>query len=170
MKRIILIVLTGLFSIALSAQNDLIENRPLNVIVVSIIGDGSNVSLNYERLVKINDNFFLTGRIGGGYGRQLTPGVESDTVLRPVYLTIPLQITLNAGKSRHFAEAGIGSTAAIGNVCPHILYYLTAGYRLQPLKSGNLSIRLYGNWLFTKSDDFKNLYFVPFGASIGIAF
>jgi hypothetical protein len=170
MKRIIFIALTGLFSIALSAQNDLSEERPKNVIVVSIIGDGANVSLNYERIVILNKNFFLTGRLGGGYGRQLTPGAEADTVSRPVYLTIPLQITLNAGKKRHFAEAGIGSNATIGNVHPHLLYYATAGYRFQPLRSGNLSIRLYGNWLFNKSDNFRNLYFVPFGASIGIVF
>jgi len=155
---------------ALSAQDKTNEKRPLNGIVVSVLGDGANVSVNFERLAKITENFFLTGRLGGGYGRLLTPGVESDTILRPVYLTVPLQVTLNAGKSRHFAEAGIGSTAAIGNVYPHLLYYLTAGYRLQPLKSGNLSVRIYGNWLLNTRTGFRNLYFVPFGASIGIVF
>jgi hypothetical protein len=170
MRTIVLISYFAFLTLALSGQGDLSAGRPLNGVVVSFIGDGANVSLNYERLAKINDYIFFTGRLGGGYGKQLTPEGESDTVARPVYLTVPLQITLNAGKGRHFAEAGIGSTAAIGRVSPHFLYYLTAGYRLQPLRSGNLSIRVYGNWLFNSREGFRNLYFVPFGASLGVCF
>lgn len=177
MKRDILLWFLVFGSLTLPAQENFPvptpADRPLNGLVVNLLGNGSNVSLSYERLFRINDYVFLSGSLGAGFGRQLSnsdPVHDTITTVRQGYLTIPAIITLNGGKGRHFAEAGIGSTAAIGDVYPHLLYFLTAGYRLQPLRSGNLSLRIYGNWLFNKKDDFRNLYFVPFGASLGIAF
>jgi hypothetical protein len=88
----------------------------------------------------------------------------------PVYFTIPANVSFNIGKGRHFAEAGFGSTITIGDVNPHFLYYFTGGYRLQPLKKWNMSLRIFGNYLFNSRENFKNLYFIPFGISFGIAF
>jgi hypothetical protein len=177
MKRNILLWFLVFGSLALSAQENYpvptSANRPLNGFVVNLLGNGSNVSLNYERLFRINDYVFLSGSLGAGFGRQLSnrdPVQDTITTVRQGYLAIPAMITFNGGKGRHFVEAGIGSTAAIGNVYPHLLYFLTAGYRLQPLRSGNLSLRIYGNLLLNNNEDFRNLYFVPFGASIGVAF
>jgi hypothetical protein len=169
MKRITLISVLAFSIMSVSAQEDSpnAAEIPRNGIFVSILGDGSNVSLNYERLIRINDFIFLTGSLGAGYGKQLT---LTDTISKPAYLTIPAHITFNAGKGRHFAEAGFGSTAAIGDVYPHLLYYLTGGYRFQPLNPGNLSIRIYGNWLFNRNAGIRNVYFVPFGISLGITF
>jgi hypothetical protein len=177
MKRKILLWFLVFGSLILSAQENIPvptpANRPLNGFVVNILGNGSNVSLSYERLFRINDYVFLSGSLGAGFGRQLSnrdPLQDTITVVRPGYLTIPALITLNGGRGRHFAETGIGSTATIGDVYPHLLYFLTAGYRVQPLRSGNLSFRIYGNWLLNNNDDFRNLYFVPFGASLGVVF
>jgi hypothetical protein len=77
---------------------------------------------------------------------------------------------LNIGKGRSFGEAGIGGNAGIGNVSPHFIIFLTGGYRLQPLKSGNMSLRIFGNYLIRDPDKLKNIFFVPFGISFGIAF
>lgn len=177
MKRDILLWFLVFGSLTLTAQENFpvptAADRPLNSFVVNLLGNGSNVSLSYERLFRINDYMFLSGSLGAGFGRQLSnrdPLQDTITTVRQGYLTIPALITINGGRGRHFAEAGIGSTAAIGNVYPHILYFLTAGYRLQPLRSGNLSLRIYGNLLFNKNDDFRNLYFIPFGVSLGVAF
>ena len=177
MKRDFLLWLLVFASLTLSAQDAFqvptSASRPLNGIVVDFLGNGSNVSLSYERLFRINDYVFLSGSLGAGFGRQLSdrdPAQDTIKMVRQGYLTIPALITFNGGKGRHFAEAGIGSTATIGDVYPHLLYFLTAGYRLQPLRSGNLSIRIFGNWLFNNNTDFRNLYFVPFGASLGIVF
>ncbi|MCX6335325.1 MAG: hypothetical protein NT092_13675 [Bacteroidia bacterium] len=169
MKRIILISLLAFCTLALPAQEKIPQpaERPMNDIVINLLGDGSNVSVNYERLVRFSDFIFLSGSLGAGYGKKLT---LSDTIVQPAYLTIPAMISFNAGKGRHFAEAGIGCTAAIGNVDPHLLYYLSGGYRFQPMKSGNLSLRIYGNWLFNSSSALRNIYFIPFGASLGMAF
>jgi hypothetical protein len=177
MKRDILLWFLVFSSLTLSAQENFLvptpANRPLNGFVVNLLGNGSNVSLNYERLFRINDYVFLSGSLGAGFGRQLSnrdPVQDTIRIVRQGYFTIPVLITINGGKGRHFAEAGIGSTAAIGDVYPHLLYFLTAGYRLQPLRSGNLSFRIYGNLLLNNNDDFRNLYFVPFGVSLGVAF
>jgi hypothetical protein len=174
MKRIILISVLAFSGMLLSAQENeaLLPERLMNNITVNLLGDGSNVSLNYERWLKLNDLMFLTGKIGVGYGKKITIDNLVDSIMPtpPVYFTIPANVSFNIGKGRHFAEAGFGSTITIGDVNPHFLYYFTGGYRLQPLKKWNMSLRIFGNYLFNSLENFKNLYFIPFGISFGIAF
>jgi hypothetical protein len=174
MRKLILICLILACGIKAAAQPGigLQTERLMNNVSVNLLGDGSNVALYYERWIRITDFFFVTAKLGGGYGKKLTLENTVDTILPspPLYYTIPANFTFNAGKGRHFVEAGMGSTITIGDVNPHFLYYFTGGYRLQPLKRGNMSLRVFGNYLFNKQKEFRNLYFVPFGISFGIAF
>jgi|WetSurMetagenome_2_1015567.scaffolds.fasta_scaffold00011_74 hypothetical protein len=175
MKNALLILFAVSLSMSLPAQEVSTgkSGTPSNGIVVNFLGDGSDISLNYERLIRFGEYFFISGSLGIGYGRQMTlntPG--SDTILaeRPAYMTIPAHISFNAGKKRHFAEAALCSTLAIGNVDPHLLYFVSAGYRFEPLRSGNLSIRIYKNWLLNDRAGLRNIFFVPFGGSLGFVF
>jgi hypothetical protein len=174
MKKIILITLLAFTAMALSAQDyaSPVPERLMNNVTVTFLGDGSNLSLNYERWLRLSDFMFVTGRIGAGYGKKITLENIVDSIMPkpPAYFTLPVNVTFNIGKGRHFAEAGIGSTITIGDVNPHLLYYFTGGYRLQPLKKGNMSLRIFGNYLFNSRKDFHNLFFVPFGINFGIAF
>ncbi|MCU0461386.1 MAG: hypothetical protein MUF36_05140 [Bacteroidales bacterium] len=158
------------FPIGIYAQenNPKFQEKPKNCVTVSLLGDGSNVSLNYERLLPLNNYLFISGRLGAGYGRQLT--LNSDSVAMPIYLAIPAHVTLNAGKGRHYAEIGMGNTLTIGNVQPHYLYYLIFGYKFYPLMRYNFSIRIFGNLLLNNNDNFRDIYFVPFGLSLGYTF
>jgi len=159
-----------LFPPGLSAQenNTRLQEKPENCVTISLLGDGSNVSLNYERLFPLNSYLFISGRIGTGYGRQLT--LNSDSIAMPIYLSVPAHVTLNAGKGRHYAEIGMGNTITIGNVNPHYLYYVILGYKFYPLTPYNISIRIFGNLLLNNENDFRNIYFVPFGLSLGYTF
>ncbi|HNY15198.1 MAG TPA: hypothetical protein PKI12_06640 [Bacteroidales bacterium] len=170
MARLIIIILCSVAVQGIFAQERGVPagRRPSNTISVNLLGDGSNVSLNYEKLFRLNDFLFFTARAGAGYGRQLTLG--NDSLNLPVYLAIPVHVTINAGKGRHFAELGMGNTLNSGNVDPHYLYFLIYGYRFYPLNRNNISIRIFGNLLLNKKDDYHNLYFVPFGFSLGYVF
>jgi hypothetical protein len=170
MKKTIIILFLVLFPAGLSAQenNPILQEKPKNCVTISLLGNGSNVSLNYERLFPINNYLFISGRLGAGYGRQLT--LNSDSIVMPLYLTIPAHVTINLGKGRHFSEIGMGSTLTIGNVNPHYLYYVIFGYKFYPLKPYNISIKIFGNLLLNNKDDFRSIYFVPFGISLGYTF
>jgi hypothetical protein len=144
---------------------------PVNSINVDLLGNASLVSVSYERIIKISRNSFLAGKLGVGYGKELLLDYYDTLATEfPVYLSFPHQITFNLGKSRHFIEAGVGGTITIGDVSPHYVPYITAGYRLQPLYAGNVKFRIYGNFLPVNHKNYRNIYFVPFGLSLGLCF
>lgn len=161
------------FSLIIMAQDE--ERPPLpdpkNSINVDFLGNASLLAISYERIYRISRNFFLAGKIGTGYGRELLLDYYDTLVTKfPVYLSFPHQFTCNIGKSRHFLEAGVGGTVAIGDVSPHYVPYITAGYRFQPLYAGNVKFRVFGNYLPVKHRNYRNIFFVPFGLSLGLCF
>lgn len=155
----------------LSAQeNSPADNkRPVNCISIGLLGDGANVSLNYERVIFLKKFCFISGKIGAGYGKELTR-TGPDEPQPPVYLSLPLEVTANLGSRRHFIAAGIGNTVTIGNVSPHYLLYGKIGYRFLPLTKSNISISAFVDIFINKGAEFRNLYFVPFGMGLGYTF
>jgi hypothetical protein len=144
---------------------------PANSINLNLLGRASNVAISYERLFPLMSFLVFAADLGAGYGKQLQLTVDSTNLNEPPkYLTIPHQISFNVGKGRSFLEIGVGGTATIGNVYPHYLFYPVVGYRFQPLTSGNMKVRLYGNLLLVRHEDFRNIFFVPFGISLGFCF
>jgi len=142
MKRIILILVFALLRLFLLAQNniDTTETRPINNINLNIFGDGSVISINYERLYVINPGFFITGKLGIGYYEDICLLFCSYPPNK--HITIPHHITGNLGIRRNiFLEIGLGGTLMYGTN-QHYFLYPIVGYRIQPLKSKNVNFRI----------------------------
>ncbi len=75
----------------------------LNNIALNFFGDGSIVSINYERLFPVKEDLLLIGKIGIGYNSEfrlcLWGSCNSPTTN---YLTLPLHLSGNLGKEKHF--------------------------------------------------------------------
>ena len=173
MKKFIILVLFLVNGLSVSCQESLISasSRPGNSINLNLLGRASSVTLTYERLFPVSEFFLIATDFGGGYGKEIELGIDSTgTNKPPTYLAIPHQVSFNIGKGRSFLEAGIGGTAIIGNVYPHYIWFPVVGYRFQPLSSGNMKVRLYGNFLTVNTDNFRNIFFTPFGLSLGYCF
>jgi hypothetical protein len=145
--------------------------RPMNNVNLNLLGQASNVSVTYERLITVNEYVFISAAAGAGYGRELQLGVDSSNLNGPPrYLTFPHHLSVNIGKSRTFLEIGAGGTFIAGDVYPHYLLYPIAGFRFQPLSGGNMKVRVFGNFFLGNHDNFRNVFFTPFGLSLGYCF
>ncbi len=138
MKKNILVLTLALCSIVVfSQEND--TKRPLNSIYLNLLGEGSLISANYDRLFPISPNFHISGNIGLGYNQEIlifTTGESPDR-----FLTIPHHLTGNIGKRQHLFEFGIGGTQLLGQDYSQYAIYPIIGYRLQPMKSKKFFLR-----------------------------
>ncbi len=165
-----LFLLFSLVSNLLHSQEtnlDTIAPRPLNSFNINL-GDASGISLNYERLFKIGQNFLLAGRIGLGYNEEFKTGCTSNSC-QSKYLTVPASITMNFGEKRNFFEVGMGGTKLYGDLEKDYWLYPLLGYRFQPLIGGKFNFRIYfcvplGGYLV------KDIFFNPSGLSTGVLF
>lgn len=173
MKKNILIVVHILFGTVLFAQNNIDPSnvRPINGININLLGDASLVSINYERLLLINSNFFIAGKAGLGYNEDFNICIFGPCSPPEKYLTIPHLITGNLGIDVLFFEFGLGGTLISGNTNRHYLFYPIVGFRLQPLKSIGMNFR--GFFQYPHIDvlhEVNSLLFLPFGLSLGVCF
>jgi hypothetical protein len=172
MKRIILIIVFAISGTFLFAKNngDSTDKRPINNIDLNICGDASIISLNYERLFLIKQFFFITGKLGIGYNEEFKVCAFGPCSPPEKYITIPHHITGNLGKGRHFFEFGIGGTIINGITNQHYWLYPIVGYRLQPLKSNKVNFKIFGSIPFSGLNSVEDIFFIPFGLSLGISF
>ena len=173
MKKIMLLLAFTMSSISLFAQSkaelaDKLNARPQNSIYLNFLGDASIVSLNYERLLFINPNFFFSGKLGVGYNEEFLICFSEDCTSER-FITQTHHITGNIGKGRHYAEFGLGGTLIDGNTDENYLAYPIVGYRLHPLRSDKFNLRIYGSIPFTGLDT-EDILYVPFGLSVGVSF
>ena len=161
MKRFILIITLCIVNISLSAQSRFYsQSRPMNNLSVSLLGDAF-IALNYERLVLINENSFLTGKLGIGYSQDLISFGKPDR-----YVTFPHHISYNLGVKNSFIEIGVGGKFInYGSSLEYGLYPLI-GLRFQPLKFRKANCRFYFHPTY-KREDFG---LAPIGISCGISF
>jgi hypothetical protein len=134
------------------------------------LGDASILSLNYEKLFLVSSTFILSCKLGLGFNEEFRisfSGLNSSPPKR--YLTIPHHVTGNIGKGRHFLEFGFGGTIISSNATPHYWFYPIVGYRYLPLKSGKINVRVFGQIPFSELYG-ENIFFMPFGLSLGISF
>lgn len=174
MKTTLFILFLTLSGDILFAQNygDSPDVRPLNNVNLNVLGDGSLISLNYERLFLIGENNFITGKLGVGYNEELQLFSWGSDTPSTHYLTIPHHITANFGKTRHFLEVGLGGTYFNGNTPYHYLLYPLVGYRFQPLKTNKVNFRVFVCYPFKGIDskETDDKIFFPIGLSAGICF
>ena len=100
-----------LFSQSFIAQTDsdsITLNK--NTIFAEIFGSsGSQMSIQYDRIIKTFHNSYLNLNIGFGY----LPSLQSD--LNPIY-GIPLALNWTSGLKQHHFETGLGLTYGNGTV------------------------------------------------------
>ena len=149
---------------------DTIPPRPMNSFNLNL-GDASGISLSYERLFKIGENFLLAGRIGLGFNEEyrlcLFPH-DCETATEK-YLSVPASVTMNFGKMKKFFEVGIGSTKLHGSLDQHYWLYPIIGYRFQPLIAGKFNFRINFSFPFG-GYNMDDILFAPGSISTGVLF
>ncbi|MBE0651294.1 MAG: hypothetical protein IH595_10690, partial [Bacteroidales bacterium] len=163
-----LIVLSGVI-LAAQTRNDAVNNRPVDNLNLTFLGNASLISFNYERLFFIKPASFLAFDLGLGYNEEFQICIFGPCPPTLKYFTLPHYVTGNIGKRRHFFEFGLGGTVIVGNTAQHYLLYPIAGYRLQPLKSDRMYFRVFGQIPFVGLETI-DVIFVPVGFSIGASF
>jgi hypothetical protein len=143
--------------------------RPKNNISLSLFGDASIFSMNYERLFSNDRKFFLAGKLGIGYSESMRlPSGNTSLLSTPMHITG----NVNIFEKRHFIEFGFGGTLLFYENLKYWDYsiYPLVGYRLQPLKSGRVIFRIFISYPLTNKIDFNDYWFFPVGLSIGYCF
>ena len=181
-SRLILLSLLCFFGIEIKAQEKSIfqiekiqsvDDRPLNNISLSFLGDASKVSINYEKQFLVAESFILTTKFGLGYNHEFRICLfgPCSSPLK-YYLTIPHHFTANLGKRRSFFEFGLGGTRLYGETNDPYILYPIIGYRFLPLQSNKINFRLY--FLTPPFEDgplgHPDIYFYIVGGSLGISF
>lgn len=189
MKRSIIILMLG-YMLAWhgSMAQDSTRTLKKNAIYLELGGNGSGISLNYERMLFQKNKIHIGLRIGGGlWIWNLYNGIESPSGMLPL-----AELNLLMGKGSEFFETGIGYTL---NPTPYkyyekisydiweaYLYYehmlfLRFGYRYQN-KSGFIfrgaatpAIIFYHDQYVTPEDNGKRISISPWiGFTIGQSF
>lgn len=171
-RKIILVTILLFTGAVLFAQNqvEIKDTRPLFNISLNLLGDASIGSINFERQFLLSPTFILSSKLGLGYNEEFQLNIEgSNSSPKAKYLTIPLHVTGNVGKGKHFFEFGLGGTIINGNTTEHYSLYPTAGYRILPLKSGKISFRAFLQ-LPVSGLDSDDIWFIPFGVNFGVSF
>jgi hypothetical protein len=148
-----------------------------NAITVEALGHSRGlVSINYERLFKPQgDNILFSIRTGVGY----TPGINIGSKRLKGSAYVPLVLSLLAGKKSHFAQFGLGYTAAFGHdfvdstTSPPTIYQkfesayiVSLGYRY--MNNHGMVAQIYPLLQWTNNPTSK--FAVGFGLSIGETF
>ncbi len=171
-KKILITLLFAILIVGSLFAQPVLNPRPRNTISLSLVGNGAAIAINYDRITVINRNVFTSFQIGTGIGYSAE--LFSPSSRFPV---IPHVATLNLGGGGHFFEVGIGGTIAMSSSIsiPYVVYP-TVGYRLQPLDTRGLYLRLFSSLPLNDGggrDIFPGasyLLFFPFGLSLGSSF
>ncbi len=140
------------------------EKRPVNSISLNLLGDASLMSLHYERLILITQDFILSIKFGLGYNQEFQIFGSSPEN----FLTVPHHVTGNWGEGRSFFELGLGGTIIAGDINQDYLFYPIIGYRLLPLKTNAFNIRIFGIIPFYRLE--TEIYLSRIGLSMGVFF
>lgn len=149
---------------------DSIPARPMNSFNITL-GDASGLSVGYERLFKIGENFFLAGKIGLGLNKEFRICIFSLDCQKPAekYISVPASLTINYGENKSFLEVGIGGSKLHGNIDQHYWIYPIIAYRAQPLIPGRFNFRVFAAFPFSGYEN-GEILFLPFGISTGVVF
>ena len=179
MKSLVAIFLFLLFSVIMNGQETKSMNESGSLHIISFnIGEGSSLSLNYERLFNLESNFFLAGQLGIGYNEDYDRDTGETT---DRFVVLPHHFTGNLGGKRSFFEFGITGLCIFGDVKNSYLWGPLIGYRLHPLKTKRIGFRAYlnfplkifkniGNPFWPEFTYDRDFMYVPIGFSIGYCF
>jgi hypothetical protein len=163
----VMLILTFSWFNQINAQYSNPYLRPRNNVSLNLFGDASIISGSYEHLFLTYHKFFMSTKIGLGYSESR--GLPTDNTL---LFTFPMHVTGNLGQKMHYFEFGFGGTFLFYGKFTYWDYavYPILGYRLQPLKSDRVMLRVYASYPLTDEMDIHNYWFCPVGFSIGFCF
>jgi hypothetical protein len=164
MKQLIAIVLIFI-SLNVFAQWD------NHFYVNKIGGDGSLISINYERLHRIDYNFTFIGKFGVGYNRDFNLclfNTCSNHTNRYMVLSMYGGILTNITKNTYL-EFTVGSSSITEY---YYILYPSIGYRAHiPIKDNYIIFRVYNNTLMLEiGKPIDSVIIIPFGVSMGFMF
>lgn len=160
--------------------NSILWGLPKNATYLSIAGDYTYLSYNYERIFYLNRQLFLSGKVGIGISAErfelISFGISPEE-----FFVIPHHLTFNAGIEGHNLEIGPGGAYLIGikykdeNRQNHKFYapFAIIGYRFQPYFNDiNLIIRVYTCFPYRHEIKSSGYRFnaSPLGLSLGLSF
>jgi hypothetical protein len=171
MKRLLLTLLLSFFCALVGAQtlHETTNARPVDNFNLTILGNASLISMNYEKLSFVSPKFLVAFNIGMGYNQEFQLFHFGSNSSPQIYFTLPHYVTVNLGKGRHFFEFGLGGTVVAGNTPRHYFLYPIVGYRLQPLRKNKLYFRAFGQIPINGLDNLE-VFFAPVGFSLGVCF
>jgi len=148
-------------------------------IFINLLGNGSWISANYERILLKNKNLFITGSLGAGLTSDIqleldigfsnpqssnTPGEPSQPSRS---FTLNSQVMANYGKGQHLLLAGLGVSAMVSKDYGPIYHvYPLIGWG-KHFRGRKCNIRLYASApLFTELGT-PEYTWIPIGFSAG---
>lgn len=150
---------------------------PLNSLNLNFLGDGSFLSLHFDRLIPLPSQNFLSAKLGLGFNPKDAWSTQGGAdQWADGYLTVPYHLTANFGKGKHYLEVGLGGThypGLSGN--PYYLYPLVA-YRIKPTSSFRGQFRVFVQLPLIDPSGWNpkayggNPVFLPLGLSFGLGF
>lgn len=134
-------------------------------------GDGSLLSVNYERLHRIDYNFTFIGKFGVGYNRDFQICLfNSCSHLTERYMILNMYGGMLVNITRNtFLEFTVGSSSITDY---YYIVYPSFGYRVNiPIKNNYLVVRAHNNLSITEiGKPINSVIILPFGISMGFMF
>ena len=143
------------------------SKRPLNSLFISVLGDASLISLNYDRLFPIRPGLMLSGKLGIGYNQEIRLCLFTPCS-PPRYLMIPHHLNAVIGKGRFLFEAGLGGTLLRRNPAQPYVLYFQAGLRVMTFRPKTVCSRIFLQ-LPVSGYDTEGFFFLPLGAGLGVS-
>jgi len=171
---IIGLIITGIPVITRAQTQDEVSEganlkKAISIVHADLFTGGSLMSFNYEQLFMVQNKTAIAANAGLGYTQEFQICVFGPCNSSPAsYLTLPHQLTFNAGNGRHFLEFGLGGTYVF-NGNPNYYVYPIIGYRMVPPKHDIFSFRVFFQYPLNGLEN-TTVIFVPVGLSFGAAF
>jgi len=180
---------TTFLALAFVASNLLAQQKAGSIgfirssnIYATALGDVTLFSINFEKLYVINPGFFVAGKIGVGFTKEINFSFWGYDPPDNYFTTLPHHISLNFGHRRSFFEVGMGGDFVLfrptheyyADNTYDTYYYLYpfVGYRFQNMHSNKLVFRAFVSYplteYFPRLTFFANGFmFFPIGLSLG---
>lgn len=141
---------------------------------LSIFGNGSLASVDFESAIKVKNDMHLCFKVGIGLNitEHACPPFcrhtqQYDMASLPIHM-LTLIYVARKNKGQAFLEMGLGGTIAFSEEQANYLVYPIVGYRVYPFRYLPLYYRIYTHlpYVRRKADHFCG-YYTPFGLSLG---
>lgn len=167
MKSLIIIIafIITAFNIKAQEAEQGIKRGISNNLYINILGNASDLSLNYEKLYLQGNDNFLTTKIGIGFVKEFQLFSNNTET----YITFPHHMTYNIKCKSFYFEMGLEGTAILGNTKDNYLLYPLIGIRRQILEKKACFFRLYFSAPIAGFND-KDILYVPVGINLGYSF